>query len=124
MRVITLITGGIDTKFLANLETVPSLPEDSYYKVIEKDIMKQEEKVPFGVTPESFARDVLKRVESGRSGKYWVGGAAWLSRVTNWFAGEWVSVSVSVKRSCEWKGRLIVTGSSCVVAEAVYEEVG
>jgi hypothetical protein len=94
VRVITLITGGITTNFLDNMQTEPlKLPENSYYGAIKDDIQAQEEDVPFGVPPEKFAQDVLKQVERGSTGKFWVGGAAWMSRVMLWFMNEWAVVS-------------------------------
>ncbi|KAJ4300828.1 hypothetical protein N0V90_002916 [Kalmusia sp. IMI 367209] len=83
VRVITLITGGVDTKFLENLNT-PALPEGSHYICIKDMIAEQAQRVPFGVSPEVFARDVLRQVTKGTSGKYWIGGAICIARVALW----------------------------------------
>jgi 1-acylglycerone phosphate reductase len=62
IRVITLITGGVQTKILANLEPV-QLPENSYYHGIKHVIECENKRIPLAQAPEDFARDVLQRVE-------------------------------------------------------------
>jgi 1-acylglycerone phosphate reductase len=89
VRVVTLITGGVATKFLANFEPV-TLPEDSIKHIIEK----QEDHVPFGVAPEKYALDVLRYVERGGTGKIWIGGGSLLGRVANWIFPVWAVVSI------------------------------
>ncbi|KAF2659507.1 NAD(P)-binding protein [Lophiostoma macrostomum CBS 122681] len=97
VRVITLITGGISTKFLDNLQSQPvDLPETSFYHAIKNDIQAQEETVPFGVPPEKFAQDVLRQVERGATGKFWVGGAACMTRVLGWVMTEWMADRVAL----------------------------
>ena len=87
VRVLTLLTGGVATKFLSNVSSV-DLPADSYYLSVQDVIKYQSNDVPMAVTPEAFAREVLAPVEKGASGKQWVGGAAWMSRVVMvWFPG-------------------------------------
>ncbi|KAJ5669063.1 hypothetical protein N7462_010133 [Penicillium macrosclerotiorum] len=83
VRVLTLLTGGIATNFLTNVPTLV-LPEDSYYIGIKDIIEMQPEKVPFGVSPEKFANDVVYYVEKKRAGKVWLGGAANLARFSTW----------------------------------------
>jgi 1-acylglycerone phosphate reductase len=83
VRVITLVTGGVATNFLANLEPI-TLPEDSYYMSIKAMIEEQPEHVPLGMKPEAFALDVLRRVENGSSGKSWVGGGSIVARFAAW----------------------------------------
>lgn len=92
MRVLTLITGGITTNFLANQPTLV-LPENSYYQGIKNIIEEQPEQVPLGVSPAKFARDVQYQVEKGTTGKYWIGGAAWFARLASWLLPEWLMVS-------------------------------
>lgn len=92
VRVITLITGGISTKFLNNLESV-NLPEDSYYTCIKDMIEEQPEHVPMGMKPETFALDVLRHVEKGSTGKLWVGGGASFMRPAAWLFPQCVIVS-------------------------------
>lgn len=59
VRVITLMTGGVATKFLSNRETV-SLPQESYYHAVKHIIEHQSSEVPMAVSQESFASEVLK----------------------------------------------------------------
>lgn len=79
VRVITLLTGGVATKFITNLDTV-DLPSDSYYTNVKDIIQHKSEDIPFAQSPEEFAQSVLRPVERGASGKMWVGGAAWMAR--------------------------------------------
>ncbi|KAF2795458.1 NAD(P)-binding protein [Melanomma pulvis-pyrius CBS 109.77] len=83
VRVITLLAGGITTNFLANLQT-PAYPEKSYYLCIKDMIEEQPAQVPFGVRPEVFAHDVLRQVEKGTTGKFWVGGGVCIARFALW----------------------------------------
>jgi len=94
VRVITLVTGGIATKFLDNLQPI-ALPEDSYYMSIKDMIEEQPQHVPFGMKPETFALNVLRRVERGSTGKYWVGGATCIARLAMWFFPQCMLVRVS-----------------------------
>jgi 1-acylglycerone phosphate reductase len=92
VRVLTLITGGVATNFLANIPTIV-LPENSYYLGIKEIIDKKPEQVPFGVSPEKFAREVLYQVEKNRTGKYWIGGMVGFARLALWLLPEWLLVS-------------------------------
>ncbi|KAH3917966.1 hypothetical protein HBI56_178060 [Parastagonospora nodorum] len=83
VRVITLVTGGIATNFVANLNAL-DLPEKSYYKCVEDTIAEQPEHIPFSMAPERFALHVLQRVERGGAGKYWAGGGTVMMRVALW----------------------------------------
>ncbi|KAJ5109442.1 hypothetical protein N7456_006117 [Penicillium angulare] len=89
VRVLCLVTGGVDTNFLQNLPAV-ELPENSYYISIKDDIAKQEESVPYGMSPEAYSQDVVRQVERGTTGKYWIGGAATIVRVCLWLLPQWV----------------------------------
>lgn len=92
VRVITLLTGGVATRFLSNLDPV-DLPKDSYYLNVKDVIMHRSEDVPMAVSAEAFAQEVLRPVQKGASGKAWVGGAAWMARVLMLFMPECVFVS-------------------------------
>ncbi|KAJ5134308.1 hypothetical protein N7526_005673 [Penicillium atrosanguineum] len=89
VRVLTLITGGITTNFLANIPTL-LLPENSYYHGIRNIIEEQPQQVPFGVSPNKFAREVLYQVEKGTTGKYWIGGATGFARLSLWLLPDWL----------------------------------
>jgi 1-acylglycerone phosphate reductase len=85
VRVLTLVTGGVATKFLENLQPLV-LPPGSYYAGIKDIIEKQEENISFGQEPAIFAKGIVRRVERGETGKAWVGGGAVLIRWVYWFA--------------------------------------
>ncbi|KAF2028047.1 NAD(P)-binding protein [Setomelanomma holmii] len=95
VRVITLVTGGIATKFVDNTQPV-NLPEDSYYASIKDVIEHQPEHIPFGMKPEVFASDILRRVERGNTGKAWVGGGSVIARIAFWVFPQWALVGPSV----------------------------
>lgn len=95
IRVITLVTGGIATKFFVNMQTL-SFPETSYYKSVKEIIEDNPEENPYGMKPELFAQDVLNQVEKGTTGKYWVGGGASLARWALWLLPQSVIVSISL----------------------------
>jgi short-subunit dehydrogenase len=123
VRVVTLVTGGVATKFLANLEPV-SLPEDSYYKSIKGIIEKQEDHVPLGVAPEKYALDVLRYVERGGTGKIWIGGGSLVGRVANWLFPTWALVSIH--RRIRLRRKLLTAscaGYDLVVNETILEKI-
>jgi 1-acylglycerone phosphate reductase len=93
VRVITLITGGVATNFLTNLQPV-TLPKDSYYTSIEKIIGEHPDDIPFAMKPELFALQVLRRVENGANGKYWIGGGSIMARLAMWLFPQSVLVGV------------------------------
>ncbi|OJJ46544.1 hypothetical protein ASPZODRAFT_66106 [Penicilliopsis zonata CBS 506.65] len=92
VRVMTLLTGGVDTNFLGNLPPVV-LPENSYYTGIKDIIEHQPDRVPFAITPAKYAKDVVCQVENGTTGKYWIGGAASMARFSLWALPQWILVS-------------------------------
>ena len=79
VHVITLLTGGVSTNFLANLAPL-ELPDDSYYLPVKDIIEEKTDEVLFGVSPETFAQDVVRHVERGATGKIWVGGGVGTGR--------------------------------------------
>ena len=97
VRVITLIAGGIATNFLANLQTL-TLPENSYYLCVKDIIEEQPERIPFGIKPEAFAHDVLRQVEKGTTGKFWVGGGTCIARIGLWLFPQCALVSVPLEQ--------------------------
>lgn len=92
VRVITLVTGGIATKFLDNLQEV-NFSEESYYKSIKVMISEHPERVPLGMEPRDFARDVLISVNRNGTGKVWVGGGSTMMRVALWLSPQCILVS-------------------------------
>lgn len=93
VRVITLITGGVDTKFLHNLPSV-NLPESSYYLGIKDIIERQPDKVPMSISPQAFSVDLVRQVEKGRTGKYWIAGGSTVARLAIWLFPQWALVSL------------------------------
>src|ERR1700753_3139419 len=83
VRVLTLVTGGIATNSLNNLQTLP-LPESSYYQPIRDIIEKGLDENPYGMKPEVFAGQVLQKVERGAAGKIWIGGGVGMIRPMLW----------------------------------------
>lgn len=100
VRVMTLITGGITTKFLTKLEPV-ALPEDSYYMSIVDIIATHPESVPLGVDPKAFALDIVRRVEKGSKGKQWVGGGSSIAYWAALFFPQWALVSDRAALCCD-----------------------
>lgn len=81
VKVLTVVTGGVTTSFLAN-STVPDLPPQSRYLAVTKEF-KALAKGEDGLdrTPsDKFADDVVRDVLSGCSGKTWRGAKATLTR--------------------------------------------
>ncbi|EHK20602.1 uncharacterized protein TRIVIDRAFT_192808 [Trichoderma virens Gv29-8] len=95
VRVISLITGGIATKFFINLQIL-TFPENSYYHSVKDIIEEIPEENPYGMKPELFAQDVLNQVEKGTTGKHWVGGGASLVRWALWLLPQGAIVRISL----------------------------
>ncbi|KAJ4854405.1 short chain dehydrogenase domain-containing protein [Trichoderma breve] len=104
VRVITLVTGGIATKFFVNLQTL-TFPENSYYNCVKDVIEDHTEENPYGVKPEVFAQDVLNRVEKGATGKQWVGGGASIGRFALWLLPQGV-IDMLILSQKQWSKKL------------------
>ncbi|KAJ5658971.1 hypothetical protein N7507_005422 [Penicillium longicatenatum] len=94
VRVITVITGGVATNFLKNLPSV-ELPSNSYYLGITEIIRRQPEKIPMSISPEAYSISVVRQVEKGATGKYWIGGGSTLARWCLWLFPQWVIDRIS-----------------------------
>ncbi|KAJ6084580.1 hypothetical protein N7486_011380 [Penicillium sp. IBT 16267x] len=94
VRVLTLITGGIATNFLTNLPSV-DLPANSYYQGITEITKRQPEKIPMSISPKAFSVDVVRQVEKGTTGKYWIGGGSTLARWSLWLLPQWAIDRIS-----------------------------
>lgn len=94
VRVITLVTGGVATKFVANLQA-SELPQGSYYMPVKDVIAEKSKEIPYAMAPEVYAEEVLRNVERGATGMVWVGGAAGWVRLAFWFAPQWLLVRFS-----------------------------
>ena len=98
VRTITIMAGGIDTNFLANLPNLPLLDTSQYHSI--KDIVQtQRETVPYGVAPDVFAAQVLQKVEQGATGKVWLGGATLPARIALWLLPSSFIVSVHFQKA-------------------------
>jgi NAD(P)-dependent dehydrogenase (short-subunit alcohol dehydrogenase family) len=106
VRVITLITGGVATNFLKNLPSA-DLPSNSYYLGITEIIRRQPEKIPMSISPEAYSVSVVRQVEKGMTGKYWIGGGSTLARWCLWLFPQWVIV-----RTSSW-----TMSSRCTIAD-------
>lgn len=93
VRVMTLVTGGLQTNFVDNVQT-PVRPEDSYYSSVWGVISKPPEKSKYSMDPAVYARDVFRAIESGASGKVWVGGGAGMARALLWLLPQSMAVSL------------------------------
>lgn len=80
------------TKFVYKFEPA-QLPETSFYNSIKNIIEDQPEKIPLAVKADAFAQEVLRLVEKGGTGKAWVGGGAWMAKLSYWLSPEWAIVS-------------------------------
>ena len=92
--VVTVITGAIETNLFANAPEQQRLPEDSLYKAAEEKIALRTtgKDVPQRSKREDFARDLVKDILRGASGKVYKGAMASSIR----FASTYIPTSVLV----------------------------
>lgn len=89
VRVLTLLTGGVATNFLSNTPNL-KLPSNSYYRSIEDIILQKPEEIAYSVSPEAFAKDVVRQVRNQTTGQYWIGGGASMARLMVWLLPQWI----------------------------------
>ncbi|KAJ9603913.1 hypothetical protein H2200_011435 [Cladophialophora chaetospira] len=77
VRTLTLVTTGVKSNSFANLE-LPKIPEGSYYRGLQGYIEEQSDGrlQANGITGKQFGDRVVREVERGTTGKFWVGGGA------------------------------------------------
>lgn len=100
VRVISVITGAVDTKIMKN-SSIPKLPTTSRYHAAEKQIID----LAVGndgdgvkrMSPEEFAEKVAGDVIGGANGKIWRGGYSSIARVFNILVPTRVLVSCSLR---------------------------
>jgi len=84
VRVITVVAGIIKTAFFANLGNDEfELPQDSYYKSLEKyirSVAKGEDLPPNVMSVEQFGKDVVSDVLKGKKGNTYSGTLGWAAR--------------------------------------------
>lgn len=73
-----------------------NLPESSYYLGIKDIIERQPDKVPMSISPQAFSADVVRQVERGTTGKYWIAGGSMVARFAIWIFPQWALVRVII----------------------------
>lgn len=99
IKVVTLITGIIETNLHAN-ESAITLSEASFYKPIEgwlNDRIAGKDR-PKGMSTEDYAQAFVRSVENGSSGKVYIGPISKLIQYVQWWMPTmvWVSIFASV----------------------------
>ena len=94
VRTLTLVTAGVKSNVFTNIKQ-PSIPESSYYYGIREWIAEQLDgrMQKDGITAKEFGDKVVRQVEKGTTGKYWVGGGAASARIAAWLLPDWMMVS-------------------------------
>ncbi|KAF2638840.1 putative estradiol 17 beta-dehydrogenase [Massarina eburnea CBS 473.64] len=97
VRVLTVMAGNVTSNISENANTI-TLPEDSYYKPIEKELQPPFPKAP-DIPTEQFVEWLANKTLAGTTGMIWNGGNTFLVRwVVPWLP---TSVVVSDIPSCE-----------------------
>lgn len=92
------MTGAVSSNLFQNQEAVEktAIPEDSLYTPVKEEL----EQVPAKIaatksTPaEELARQVIRAVEGGTSGKLWLAEVSTVMRILTWLLPAWAWVSV------------------------------
>lgn len=95
VRTLTLVTAGTKSNVFTNMGP-PKIPETSYYYGI-RDYVEElcdGRMQKDGITPEQFGAKVVREVEKGTTGKYWIGGGATSARFAVWLLPDWAMVSL------------------------------
>ncbi|EXJ76664.1 uncharacterized protein A1O5_01172 [Cladophialophora psammophila CBS 110553] len=89
VRTLTLVTAAVKSNVFTNMTPI-KIPENSYYDGIRDYIQgRSDGKVQEnGITAKQFGVKVVRQVEKGRTGKYWVGGGALSARYALWLLPE------------------------------------
>ncbi|KAL4997566.1 hypothetical protein BDV10DRAFT_201832 [Aspergillus recurvatus] len=90
VRVVTAMVGAVGTQIYTKHNM--TLPEDSYYKPIEKYIAKQasgELQEPNNEDINVTARNIVRDTLGGRRGKIWRGGEAGAAKYGSWLLPTW-----------------------------------
>ena len=95
VRTLTLVTAGTKSNVFTNMGP-PKIPETSYYYGI-RDYVEElcdGRMQKDAITPEKFGAKVVREVEKGRTGKYWIGEGATSARLAVWLLPDWAMVSL------------------------------
>lgn len=97
VRTLTLITTGVKTNAFTNLKPI-DIPANSHYFSI-RDYVREVSDGRLqkdGITPKQYGSKVVREVEKGTSGKFWVGGDATSARYGAWLLSDWMMVKCSL----------------------------
>ncbi|KAI1612142.1 short-chain dehydrogenase/reductase [Exophiala viscosa] len=91
VRTLTLVTAGVKSNVFSNVKP-PIIPKTSYYYGIRDWIVEQLDgrMQKDGITAKEFGDKVVRQVEKGTTGKYWVGGGAAGARIAAWLLPDWM----------------------------------
>ena len=94
VRTVTLVTTGVKSNVFANL-TPPQIPESSYYRGLQGYVDEQCDgrMQASGITAKQFGDRVVREVERGTTGKFWIGGGAASARYAVRLLPGWMMVS-------------------------------
>ena len=94
VRVITVVTGIIETKLHEN-EKLTELPSTSYYAPLGQWLKERKAGTnrPAGMEVEEYAKLMVNKVESGKNGKIFVGPLTPLFVYMKWWMPTWIWVS-------------------------------
>lgn len=95
VRTLTLVTAGVKSNVFTNM-TPTKIPENSYYYGIRDYIegLSDGRMQKDAITAKQFGFKVVRQVEKGRTGKYWVGEGALSARYALWLLPESIMVSL------------------------------
>jgi 1-acylglycerone phosphate reductase len=85
IRTLTLVTTAVKSNAFANLKPT-QIPKDSHYYSIRDYITESSDGrlQKDGITPKQYGAKVVREVEKGTTGKYWLGGSAISARLSSW----------------------------------------
>lgn len=94
VKVLTIISGNVQTNFWSN-EVFITLPEDSYYVTIKKEVedCATGKKSGKQTDAKEYARQIVATVDAGQSGAVWKGALAGTVRWMARFMPTWMLVS-------------------------------
>jgi 1-acylglycerone phosphate reductase len=100
VRVLTVMTGAVASKFFTNAPEYKS-PKASLYTAVEKNIQEIEKQVGDFMSTEKYAEAVVAAVDNGTTGLLWKGNNSQLVRFVSAFAPTFIQVGFSHSLSCD-----------------------
>ena len=91
IKVLTVVTGVVETNFHANFEE-PKLPKGSHYHAIADFIHEKavSHRAPSVMPVKDYAQQLVAYIERGTTGKIWLGGSTSLVKFSMTYLPEWV----------------------------------